>query len=86
MKKNDKIQVPLLKDVVVLGKEVPLKNQLPGVLSELQIQALQQQIEQIIQQRLQTVLSQVTEEITVELKTHLEKVLPELIRSVQDKE
>ena len=86
MKKKDKIQVPLLKDVVVLGKEVPPQNALPPILNELQTQALRQQIEQIIQERLQSILAQVSQTISADIKAHLDKKLPELMRSVHDKE
>lgn len=80
-----KIDLPVLKDVVVLGKEVPDTNELPPILSEFQLNALQQQIEKIVKTQLEDVLNKATHEAITEIKAHLDDVLPELIKNNQIK-
>jgi mRNA-degrading endonuclease toxin of MazEF toxin-antitoxin module len=83
MKTTHTIDLPVLKDVVVLGKDVPSNNELPPVLNELQAKALEQQIEQIIQKRLEVVLKKATAQAMNDIKAHLDKMLPELIQANQ---
>jgi hypothetical protein len=81
MKQAEKIDLPVLKDVVVPGKDVPVTDELPPVLNEIQAKALQQQIEKIVQARLETALKKATQQAVKDLKTHLSKVLPQLIKA-----
>ncbi|HAI69825.1 MAG TPA: hypothetical protein DCM38_10385 [Gammaproteobacteria bacterium] len=85
MKTTKTIELPVLKDVVVLGKEVPAKNELPPVLNELQAKALEQQIEHIVQKRLEVVLKKATDQAITDIKAHLDKMLPELIKATHKK-
>ncbi len=85
MKPVEKLDLPILKDVVILGKDIPITDELPPILSELQAKALQQQIDQIIQARLEIALKKATQQTVKDLKTHLEKVLPELIEAAYKK-
>ncbi|ALG68472.1 hypothetical protein [Beggiatoa leptomitoformis] len=90
---KDKIVVPVLKDIVVAGREV--KNVLPPMLNEAQVKAFQQQMEDIIQARLQTTLQKaggnalseitlkkITKEAVQDIKTYLDKKLPILIKAI----
>jgi len=85
MKPVEKLDLPVLKDVVVPGKDIPITDDIPQILSELQTKALQQQIDQIIQARLEVALKKATQQVVKDLKTHLEKVLPELIKAAYKK-
>lgn len=80
MSKSKKMSVPVLEDVVVLGKEMPVAE-LPGGLDELQRQALQQQIEHIIHAQLDTALHKVSQQVVKEIKVYLDKELPKLIKN-----
>ncbi|EIJ43549.1 hypothetical protein BegalDRAFT_2708 [Beggiatoa alba B18LD] len=90
---KDKIVVPVLKDVVVVGREV--KNNLPPILNEAQVKAFQQQMEDIIQSRLQVALQKagsnalsditvkkITQDAIQDIKAYLDKKLPILIKAV----
>jgi len=79
MKKN--LDVPVLKDVVVPGKkDVPVSS----VLSEVQVNALRNQIEEIVQKRLQAVLNKATDHAVKDLRVYLNKVLPEFLKDLQN--
>jgi hypothetical protein len=80
MSKSKKMAVPVLEDVVVLGKEMP-PSELPGGLDELQMQALQQQIERIVHAQLDAVLNKTSQHVVKEIKTYLDKELPKLIKA-----
>jgi len=80
MKAAPKIDLPVLNDVVIPGKDVPPTNELPPVLNEIQVQALQQQIDKIVQSRLKKALEQATKDI----QTHLNKVIPEFIKAANN--
>lgn len=82
MSKPKKINVPVLEDIVVLGKELP-DTTLPPVLNELQVRALQQQIETIIQSQLDTLLHKASQQIVTDLKSYLDKELPKLIETAK---
>lgn len=75
-----KKNVPVLEDVVVLGKEMP-HSELPEGFDELHLQALQQHIEHIIHTQLDAVLNKATQQVVKEIKTHLDKELPKLIKT-----
>ncbi len=77
----NKIDLPVLKDVIVHGKNVQKTNELSLILDDLQTQALQQQIEKIIQTRLEEVLEKASQEVITEIKAYLDNVLPKLIKS-----
>ncbi|MDM8559780.1 hypothetical protein [Candidatus Parabeggiatoa sp. HSG14] len=81
MKKTKTLDLPLLEDVVVPGKDVPIADEFPPLLSEIEIKALQQQIEKIVKAQLESVLKKVTKEAVKDIKNHLDKVLPELIKA-----
>jgi hypothetical protein len=81
MKTAKKIELPVLKDVVVKGRDVPETDELPSTLSEIQEKALQQQIEKIVRAKLEPVLNKATKEVVKEIKIHLDKVLPTLIKA-----
>ncbi len=83
MKTVNKIDLPVLKDVIVQGKNIPKTEELPLMLDEMQTQALQQQIEKIIQTRLEVVLEKATQEAITDVKAYLDKVLPELIKNAE---
>ena len=82
MKRTQAVNLPVLKDVVVPGKEIPLTDELPPVLSELQIKALQQQIEKIIQTQLEATLKKVSQDTVKKINAHLDKVLPKLLQEM----
>jgi hypothetical protein len=84
-KLSKKIDVPVLKDVVVPGKAIAGKKTPPLALSEVQLNILQQQIEEIVQKRLQAVLNKATQDAVKDIKAHLDKVLPEFIKTAQKK-
>jgi hypothetical protein len=84
-KPSKKIDVPVLKDVVVPGKAIPGKKTPPLALSEVQLNILQQQIEDIVQKRLQAVLNKASQDAVKDIKTYLDKVLPEFIKTAQKK-
>ena len=84
-KPSTKIDVPVLKDVVVPGKVIPGKKTPPLALSEVQLNILQQQIEDIVQKRLQAVLNKASQDVVKDIKAHLDKVLPEFIKTAQKK-
>jgi len=81
MKQAQKIDIPVLKDVVVLGKDVPETDEFPPILNELQVKALRQQIEKIVSARLEAVLKKATQQAVKDINTHLDKILPELIKA-----
>jgi len=74
-----KIELPVLEDVVVLGKEVPANKELPPILTELQEKALRQQINKIIHEQLEIAFNKVTQRTIKEINAHLDKVLPEIL-------
>ncbi len=80
MKPAKKVELPVLKDIVVPGKEVPEKGEFPPVLDNFQVKALEQQIEKIVRKKLETVLNRATKETVAEIKKHIDKVLPTLIK------
>ncbi|MCK5523454.1 MAG: hypothetical protein KAI83_10010 [Thiomargarita sp.] len=80
MKPAKKVELPVLKDIVVPGKEVPEKGEFPPVLDNFQVKALEQQIEKIVRKKLETVLNRATKETVTEIKKHIDKVLPTLIK------
>ena len=82
MKRTQAVNLPVLKDVVVPGKKLPLTDELPPVLSELQIKALQQQIETIIQTQLEITLKKISQDTINKINTHLDKVLPKLLQEM----
>lgn len=82
MKRTPVVDLPVLKDVVVPGKKLPLTDELPPVLSELQIKALQQQIETIIQTQLEITLKKISQDTINKINTHLDKVLPKLLQEM----
>lgn len=84
-KPSKKIDVPVLKDVVVPGNTIPGKKTLPLGLSEVQLNILQQRIEEIVQKQLQAVLNKATQEAVKDIKAYLDKVLPEFIKTAQKK-
>lgn len=83
MSKSKKMSVPVLEDIVVLGKEMP-SSELPGGLDELQMQALQQQIEHIIHAQLDAALNKVSQQVIKEIKVYLDKELPKLIKNISN--
>jgi hypothetical protein len=80
---SKKVEIPLLKEVVVLGEKTGNQQALPPVLTEIQLKALHQQIETIIEEQLQTVLKKATQEVMVDIKTYLDTVLPKIINTAQ---
>ena len=80
MKRVKKIELPVLEDVVIPGKEVPESKELPPILTELQEKALRQQIEKIIREQLEMVLNKVAQRAIKEINVHLDKVLPEILQ------
>lgn len=80
---SKKIEIPLLKEVVVLGEKTTHQQELPPVLTEIQLKALHQQIETIVEERLQAILKKATQEVVVDIKAHLDTVLPKFISTVQ---
>ncbi len=80
MKKSKTIQLPVLKDVVVPGKDVKEKDEFSSILNEIEIKALQKQIDKIVKQQLEASLNKAIKEVTVDIKKHLDKVLPSLIK------
>jgi len=86
MKTTKKIELPILKDIVVPGKDVPEVNELPPVLSDIQVKALEQQIEKIVQFKLEAVLKNATKETVKEINTHLDQVLPKLIQAANKRQ
>ena len=81
MKKSKAIELPVLDDVVVLGKEVEEQDEFPSVLSEIEVKYLQKQIDKIIKDKLETCLNTAVNQISKDVKKHLDKVLPELIKT-----
>jgi len=81
-KKTQKIDLPILKDVVQPGKNLPEDEmeQLPPALSEVQLQSLNRQIEKIVQTCLQAAFKEISNELASEIKAHLDKKMPELAR------
>lgn len=80
MKKGKTVEVPVLRDIVVAGKEIPPNEVISPVLSDVQIRALEQKIEEIIQARLQKVLEKATQAATADIKTYLSEVLPVFLK------
>jgi hypothetical protein len=81
MKPSSKIDLPVLKDVVVPGKEVPATEELPAVLDEIQVKTLQQQIDNIIQTQLEASIKKATEQAIKDIQAHLDEALPKLIKA-----
>ncbi|MCK5877848.1 MAG: hypothetical protein KAG43_09450 [Candidatus Marithrix sp.] len=81
MKKSKAIKLPVLDDVIVLGKDVEEQDEFPSILSEIEITALQQQIDKIIKRQLESRLNEAINEISNDVKKHLDKVLPDLIKN-----
>jgi hypothetical protein len=75
MKSASKIELPVLNDIVIPGKNVPPTDELPPVLDEIQVQALQQQIDKIVESR----LKKATEQAVKDIQDHLDKVIPKFI-------
>ncbi|RKZ40845.1 MAG: hypothetical protein DRQ49_07035 [Gammaproteobacteria bacterium] len=86
MKTTKKIELPILKDIVVPGKDMPEVDELPSVLSDIQIRALEQQIERIVQFKLEAVLKHATKEAVKEINAHLDQVLPKLIQAANKRQ
>ncbi|OQW95627.1 MAG: hypothetical protein BWK79_01840 [Beggiatoa sp. IS2] len=82
MKKGKTVEVPVLRDIVVAGKEILPNKAVSPVLSDVQIRALEQQIEEIIQARLQKILEKATQAATVDMKTYLNEVLPVFLKEL----
>lgn len=82
MKKTQILDLPVLKDVVVPGKEIPLTDELPPGLDERQLKTLQQQIEKIIQTQFDEILNKVSQETVKKINAHLDKVLPQLLEQM----
>lgn len=80
---NKELNVPILKDIVVPGREVTASTTITTGLSQVQLTVLQQQLEEIIEQRLQGILNKVTQDVVKDLKVYLNKKLPELIKETQ---
>jgi hypothetical protein len=80
-----KFEVPVLKDIVVPGKNLPVKTTSSPMLSEVQMNVLQQQIEEIIEKRFQKVLNKATQDALTDIKAYLEKALPKLINAAPPK-
>ncbi len=83
MSKSKKMTVPVLEDVVVLGKELTESATFSPALDELHTQALQQQIEKIVQSQLDDVLNKVSQQVTKEIKAYLDKELPKLVEAAK---
>ncbi|BAP55606.1 hypothetical protein THII_1309 [Thioploca ingrica] len=79
MKKTQILDLPVLKDVVVPGKEIPLTDELSPGLDERQLKTLQQQIEKIIQTQFDEILKKVSQDTIKKINAHLDKVLPKLL-------
>lgn len=81
-KKSNKIDVPVLKDVVQPGKDLPKNEmeQLPPALSEIQLQSLNRQIEKIVHTHLQAVFKEISQKLAGDIKAHLDKQMPELVK------
>jgi len=77
------LNVPILKDIVVPGREVTAPTPITTGLSQVQLTVLQQQLEEIIEHRLQGILNKVTQDVIKDLKVYLNKKLPELIKEAQ---
>ena len=84
MKPSSKIDLPILKDIVVPGKDVPATDELPAVLNEIQVKTLQQQIDNIIQTRLEASIKKATEQAIKDIKAYLNKELPKLIKAANE--
>ncbi|MDM8569164.1 hypothetical protein QUF50_06600 [Thiotrichales bacterium HSG1] len=84
MKKSKAIELPVLNDVVVPGKYVEKKDDFPSILDENEIEILQKQIDKIVKQRLEISLNKAVDEISNDVKKHLDKVLPDLIKTVSE--
>jgi hypothetical protein len=72
-------KVPTLDDVVVPGKAVSDLSELPPLLNEEQLKALEQQLEKLLQARLQPIFDQAMQQVITEIKTHLSEKLSEII-------
>ncbi|NJO17228.1 MAG: hypothetical protein HC877_16235 [Thioploca sp.] len=81
-KKKPVLDLPILKDVVVPGKEIPISEEPSSVLSDLQLKALQQQIGKIIQTQLEETLKKVSQDTVRKINAHLDKVLPKLLKEM----
>jgi len=83
MKKSKTIQLPVLKDVVIPGKDVKEKDEFPSILNEVEVKELQKQIDKIVKQQLEASLNKAIKEVTIDLKKYLDKVLPGLIKTAK---
>jgi len=79
-----KVEVPLLEDVVSPGRDLGKSSSLSTLLTDSQIQSLQQQIDEIVKKRLEIALNKASQEVLKGLKSHLDKVLPDLIKTAQE--
>ncbi|MCV6638584.1 hypothetical protein [Candidatus Albibeggiatoa sp. nov. NOAA] len=79
MGKKDKL--PMLKDVVSKGDETTTQSGL----SEVQIQALNEQLEKIINDRVQDAMAQTSQAVVKDIKNYLNKALPILVEALMKK-
>lgn len=79
MGKKDKL--PMLKDVVSKGDETATQSGL----SEVQIQALNEQLEKIINDRVQDAMAQTSQVVVKDIKNYLNKALPILVEALMKK-
>ena len=84
MPTKNKIELPILKDIVVPGKEVTHVDSFPTLLNKSELETLQQQIEKIVQTQLETVLNKATKQVVKEITDYLDNRLPELIKKNDD--
>jgi len=86
MPESERIVVPVLQDIVVKGKEITNTGDLPDILTEIQVKALQQQIDKIIRSRFQKALDKAMQEATQEVKKYLDKELPKMVKTAIKKQ
>ncbi len=80
-----KFEVPVLKDIVVPGKALPVKSTSSILLSDVQMNILQQQLEEIIEKRFQKILNKATQDALTDIKAYLDKALPKFINAAPPK-
>ncbi|MDM8565058.1 hypothetical protein QUF74_05340 [Candidatus Halobeggiatoa sp. HSG11] len=83
MKKSKTLELPILNDVVIPGKDVEEQDEFPSILNELEIKALQKQIDKIVKRQLEATLNKAINEASNDIKKHLDKVLPNLIKTAK---
>jgi len=86
MPESERIVVPVLQDIVVKGKEITNTGDLPDILTEIQVKALQQQIDKIIRSRFQKALDKAMQEATQDIKSYLDKELPKMVKTAIKKQ